>query len=99
MNKKPFYNAILASGYIALLIDFMNWTSKFQAGESNLLIPILMLSLLVLSVAIMGYLFFYEPVTLLIDGKRTEAVSSFLKTTVTFAAITAIFGALAAAYM
>jgi hypothetical protein len=45
-----------------------------------------MLSLLVLSVSVMAFLFFYQPVVLLLDGKREEALAFFLRTVGTFAA-------------
>jgi len=49
-----------------------------------------MLSLLVLSVTVMGYLFILVPVQLYIDGAKKEAVSFFLRTVGWFAAITAV---------
>lgn len=54
-----------------------------------------MLCLLVLSVALMAFLFFYEPVLLLLDDKRPEAVRFFLGTVAIFAGLTAVFLALA----
>jgi hypothetical protein len=50
------------------------------------LFPMIMLSLLVLSVSVMAFLFFYQPVVLLLDGKRDEALAFFLRTVGTFAA-------------
>lgn len=43
-----------------------------------------MLSLLVLSVAVMAYLFLREPVRLYFENKRSEAIAAFLKTTLYF---------------
>ncbi len=40
----------------------------------------LMLSLLVLSVAVMAYLFFYQPAVLLAAGKHDQALRLFLST-------------------
>jgi Na+-transporting methylmalonyl-CoA/oxaloacetate decarboxylase gamma subunit len=48
------------------------------------------LSLLVFSVAVMGFLFFYRPAVLLIENKKKEAVDYFFKTLGAFGAITAI---------
>ncbi|MEK7176936.1 MAG: hypothetical protein AAB719_01395 [Patescibacteria group bacterium] len=59
--------------------------------EETILMPILMLSLFVLSAAVMGYLFVYEPLRLHLDNQRQEAVSFFLKTVGTFACFVLIF--------
>lgn len=61
--------------------------------EQTPAIPIIMLSLLVLSVALMGYLFFYRPLELFMDGRRHEAATFFLKTIGTFALIGVGLGA------
>jgi hypothetical protein len=92
MNKKPLYNAILAAGYISILISLINWfTNLPHSPEDNVFMPITMLSLLVLSVALMAYLFFYQPVLLLLDNKRSEAAKLLLTTIAIFAMITIAF--------
>lgn len=48
------------------------------------------MSLFVFSAAIMAFLFFYRPVVLLIEHKKAEAVSYFLKTLGTFGVITVV---------
>jgi hypothetical protein len=53
-------------------------------------IPIILLSLLTLSVAVMAYVFGYQPLILLLDNKRKEAISLFLKTVAIFGVITFI---------
>ncbi|HNY04381.1 MAG TPA: hypothetical protein PKI92_01325 [Candidatus Woesebacteria bacterium] len=52
--------------------------------------PVVFLSLLTLSVAVMAFLFFYQPLLLFIEGKKKEAVNLFLKTVGIFAVMTAI---------
>ena len=100
MNKKPFYNATIAAGYIALVISIMNWlTGLPEPTKGNLFVPMGMLSLFVLSAAIMGFLFFYEPALLLIEHKRAEAVAFFFKTVAAFACFGLIFGAIAIALL
>ncbi len=88
MKLNPYLNAILAGLYIwglALLFQFVIGT---HADEPDTWIaPILALSILVFSVALMGFLFFYNPLVLLIENKRNEAVSYFLKTIGTFGLI------------
>jgi hypothetical protein len=70
----------------------MNWISSIpNKPEDNVFMPITMIALLVLSVALMAYLFFYQPVLLLLDGKRAEAVKLFLGTVAIFAGITITF--------
>jgi hypothetical protein len=95
MNK-PLYNAGIAFAYISIVVLSINFTSRIpNAPEGNLLVPIVMISLLVLSVALMGFLFFYQPVLLLLDGKRAEAIRLFFKTVGIFAAFAVISGILA----
>lgn len=92
MNKKSLYNAILAAGYITLVVSLMNWISEIpHKPEDNVFMPITMLALLVLSVAVMAFLFFYQPVLLLLDGKRPEAVKLFLGTLALFAGLVIVF--------
>ncbi len=96
INKKPFYNAILAAGYITLIVSFMNWiTSIPHAQEDNIFMPMAMIALLVLSVSVMAFLFFYQPLLLLLDGKRPEALKLFFGTVGVFAIFTLIFMTLA----
>lgn len=48
------------------------------------------ISVFVLSAAAMAFLFFYQPVLRLVEGKKAEALSYFLKTLGIFDAITLI---------
>jgi len=50
-----------------------------------------MLSLFVLSAAIMGYLFLSEPLQLFLENKKQEAVTFFAKTVGIFACFVAVF--------
>jgi hypothetical protein len=96
MNKTSIYNAILASGYITTLVSLMSLVSNtLQKQTDNMFMPITMLALLVLSVAVMSYLFFYQPILLLLENKRAEAVKTFLGTVTVFAGITTTFLVLA----
>jgi len=52
--------------------------------------PVMVLSLLTLSVAVMAFLFFYQPLMLFIDGKKKEAVNLFVKTVGFFAVFTSV---------
>lgn len=91
MTRNPLYNAILAAGYITLVASVMYYGPQFAAPVNSVLGPIAILSLFVLSTAVMGFLFFYEPVQLYLDNKKTEAANLFLKTLGFFACITVIF--------
>ena len=95
MSKNPYLNALLASAYIAVVASFMYFGSQ-NAGqvEDSVLAPIAMISLLVLSVAMMAYLFFYQPAQLFMAGRAGEAGTFFLKTVGVFALVTFIFLAL-----
>ncbi|MBI2610812.1 hypothetical protein HYW60_02670 [Candidatus Kaiserbacteria bacterium] len=90
MTLNPLYNALLAAGYIVLVATVMNLAHQVDVPENGILIPITVLSLFVLSAAVMAYLFVFQPAQLYLDGKKTEAVNLFLKTVGFFAGITVI---------
>jgi hypothetical protein len=81
MIKHPLINAGAAALYISAGVSLAFYIGpRMGMFDHTAAGPILMLSLLVFSVAVMGYLFFYTPVVLLLDGKREEAMRYFLKT-------------------
>ncbi len=92
MTKNPLYNAAAAASYIVLIASIIFTLTKTASDQpdNNFLIPIAMLSLLVLSVAVMSYVFFYTPLTLLLKGEQSAAVSLFLKTLACFAGFTVL---------
>ena len=95
MTKKPFFNAVLASGYIVLVASIMYFGTKFFGPSDTVLVPMAILSLFVLSAAVMGYLFLLEPAQMYLDGERKAAVALFVRTIAIFACITAaLFGVL-----
>ena len=65
-------------------------TQPLRNKPDTFFAPIVFLSLLTLSVAVMAFLFFYQPLMLFIEGKKKEAVSLFVKTVGIFAAITMV---------
>lgn len=89
MPKNPYLSAVYAAGYIATLVLVINFGSQFAKDKpETILIPMAMLSLFVLSAAMMGYLFIMQPLALYLDGKKNEAITFFVKTLATFAGIT-----------
>ncbi len=90
MTTKPFYNSVFAMAYIVVIVSLLSFAQHFAAGPDNMLMPIGMLSMLVLSAAVMAYIFFYQPVLMLIEGKREQAVTFFMKTVAYFAIIAAL---------
>jgi hypothetical protein len=92
MTKNPFYNAGAALLYIMGVVFAINFGSRWATEEANqnLLLPIGMLSLFVLSASVMGYVFLSQPIMMFLDGQRKEGISLFLKTVAVFAGITAI---------
>ena len=89
MTKNPFLNALSASGYIVAVVSVMTFLSQTQKNKPDtFLAPILALSLLTLSVAVMAYVFFYQPLQLFLEGKKKRAIDLFLQTTAVFAGIT-----------
>ena len=89
MSKNPIINALSASGYIAIIVAVMTFLEQTQKNKPDTIVaPILFLSLLTLSAAVMAYLFFYQPLQLFIDGKKKAATDLFIKTVGVFAAFT-----------
>ncbi len=90
MTTNPFLNALCALGYVIAVVSLIHFaTGLAETGpDESILVPIGMLSLLTLSAAFMAYTFFYQPVLMLIDGKRKEAMQLFLRTIAVFAALT-----------
>lgn len=95
MSKNPLVNATAASGYIILVVSIMTLVTRpLRNKPDTFFAPITMLFVLTLSVTVMAYLFFYQPLLLFIDGKKKAAVDLFAKTVGIFAAITALVLAL-----
>lgn len=92
MTQNPFHNALAAAGYIILIVSGLTFGSTLVEPntEDNIFMPMAMLSLFVLSAAVMGYIFLYNPILMIMDGKRTEAAQLFLRTVAAFAAITVV---------
>ncbi len=86
MTNNALINAGAAALYIAggVLAGFYV-APHLGSLENTPAAPMLMISLLVFSVATMGYLFFYQPTVLLIAGKQQQALRLFLSTLAYFA--------------
>lgn len=89
VNKNSYLNAVLAEAYIILIVLFIQHVLP-KGPDNGTLTPIAVLSLFVLSAAIMGYLFLAKSVQLFLDGHKQQAVNFFLKTLATFAGITVV---------
>ena len=91
MSKNPIINALSASAYIIFVVTVMTFvTQPLKNKPDTFFAPITFLSVLTLSVAVMAFLFFYQPLLLFIEGKKKEAVNLFVKTVGVFAVITAV---------
>lgn len=89
MFKTPIVNALSASAYIFLVVTVMTFvTQPLKNKPDTFFAPITVLSMLTLSVAVMAFLFFYQPLQLFIEGKKKEAVNFFMKTVGIFGALT-----------
>ena len=88
--KKPFLYALAAAAYIVIIVFVINAVTSILPGKT-IIIPIVMLSLFVLSAAIMGFLFLYEPIRLCVENHKQEAFSFFTKTVGIFACFVVIF--------
>lgn len=91
MSKNPIVNALCASAYIILIVGIMNFITQTHGNKPDTpFAPVIFLSLLTLSVSVMAYVFFYQPLQLLIDRKKKEAVNLFVQTIGVFGGITAV---------
>lgn len=88
MTKNPFVNALAAAIYISLVAAFMFYGTRALAPGDSLIMPVSFLSLFVLSAAVMGWIFFYYPIRLYLDGNKEASVSLLSKTILIFAGIT-----------
>ena len=93
--KKPFLHALAAALYIVAIVTIINFGGLiFGEQEETIIIPMAMLGLFVLSAAIMGYLFLSEPLQLLMENRKKEAVTFFSKVVGIFACFVVLFGIL-----
>ncbi|MFZ3012027.1 MAG: hypothetical protein WA060_03490 [Minisyncoccia bacterium] len=79
--KKPFVYALAAAVYIVLIVSIMNIATSFlPKDDSGSLLPLMMmLSLFVLSAAVMGFIFLSEPFRLYMDNRKQEGVVFFVR--------------------
>ena len=91
MKWNPFINALVAAAYIGLVVLFMHYIQSLRHDTPDTLLDGLgVICLFVFSAAVMAFLFFYQPLLKLIENKRAEAVSYFLKTLGLFGVVTVI---------
>ncbi len=89
MFKNPILNALSAAGYIGLVVSVLNILSITQGNKPDpAFAPVVFLSSLTLSVAVMATLFLYQPLQLFIEGKKKQAVNLFTQTVGVFAVFT-----------
>jgi hypothetical protein len=91
MTKNPLINAGVAAVYIAGIVLLISFATEYMQGPETLLIPITILSLLVLSVLVMGYVLLLQPLQLFLDGDKKGAIKLFGQTAGAFACIVVAF--------
>lgn len=91
--KKPIVYALTATAYIVFIVSTLNFVFSLEIKE-NILMPMTMLALFVLSVAVMGFLFLSEPLILYMEGQKREAILFFGKIVGAFACFVAILSIL-----
>jgi len=91
MTKNPIINALGAAAYIIFIVSIMTFISQTLKNKPDTFFdPIILLSLLTLSVTVMAYLFFYQPLQFFIEGKKKQAIHLFVQTVGIFAVFTVI---------
>jgi hypothetical protein len=68
----------------------MFYGTQKMSHEDSVIAPIAALSLFTLSAAVMGYIFFYQPLQLFLEGKKKAGVDLFVRTTMIFAGVTVV---------
>lgn len=90
MTKNPIINALSALVYILMIVFVMNTiTATMGDKPDSLFAPVVFLSIFSLSTAVMAFIFAYQPVQLLIDGKKKAGLRLAVQTIAVFAALTA----------
>ncbi len=89
--KKSYLHAIIAFAYIVILVSIMSL--KIEQDGNPIVTGITVLSTLVFSATLMGYLFGSQPILMYIDGKKREAVRFFMETLITFGVLALIAAA------
>ena len=90
--KNAILNALATALYIVLVASFVFYVPKIFAadGPDTVLAPVAMLSLLVFSAALTGWLVLGRPVLWYLDGRKREAVALFGYTLAAFFGITIV---------
>ena len=90
--KKPFFYALGAALYIVVIVLVAQVVGGALKNQNDtIIIPMTMLSLFVLSAAVMGFLFLSEPLYLLQENRKKEAIAFFAKIVGIFACFVASF--------
>ena len=91
--KKPFVYALAAAVYIVLIVSVINILTVFkpEGGEEALIPMMMMLSLFVLSAAVMGFIFLSEPFRLYMEDRKQEGVAFFVRIVGFFACFVVLF--------
>ncbi len=88
MTKNYFLNALLGAAYVVLVACFMFYAPHVLGPSESVMIPITILSLFVLSVCVMAFLFGYQPLKLYLEGEKKAPLELLVKTVATFAGFT-----------
>lgn len=93
--KKPFLYASGAALYIIIIVLVVQGATFLLKNQNGtIIIPMTMLSMFVLSAAVMGFLFLSEPLYLLVENRKKEAIIFFAKIVGIFACFVALFAIL-----
>ena len=89
--KDALIDAMATAAYVVIVALFIYFGGQGWFGNnSNVLIPIVMLMLLVFSAALTGFLVFGKPVMWYLGGKKREAISLLSYTLIIFLILTLV---------
>lgn len=91
MKWHPAVNAVLAFAYIGAVSLLLRYLESTRHDTPDTIVDgIGFISLVVFSASVMAFLFFYQPLVLLLERRKREAASYSLKTIGIFGAVTVL---------
>jgi len=92
LREQALIQSFSAFVYIIIISLFMSNGEKiFGGGDDNILIPIAILLLLVLSVSVMGLLIFGKSILMYLEGEKKDAIKLTIYTITSLFVITAVY--------
>ncbi len=91
MKYRPFLHGLSAVAYIGAVVLFIRYMESIRHDTPDTFLDgMAFISLFVFSASVMAFLFFYQPLLLILENKKPEALNFFFKTLATCGATTLV---------